>query len=161
MKQVAHPRPRLTVARLMRWIASVAVSLAVLRPGVPAFLVLLAPLCWAALAYSVASVLFPRLFVERPLYAVLIDARPVRYPVGLWAMSGGQPIRVELVACGQEEAPADAPEVGERYLDGRDYLCVSTAEDAERLDIGGPGVHIIRHPIFGPCRVRPATGRDA
>src|SRR5262245_52181027 len=139
MEQVGPRRPRVSIARVMRWIACAAISLAVLRRDVPFLVFAVAPLCWAVLAYDLSSALFPQFSVQRPPHAPLLVAdRPVRYPVGLWAMADGQPVQVELVPCRSEpDGIAHAPEVTDRYVDGRDYLCLSAAEPPEPLEIGG------------------------
>jgi uncharacterized repeat protein (TIGR04138 family) len=59
----------------MRWIVYVAVALAVLRPGGPALLLPIAPICWMLLVYDVTHALFPQFFRMQPLHVFLVADR--------------------------------------------------------------------------------------
>jgi uncharacterized repeat protein (TIGR04138 family) len=59
----------------MRWIVYVAVSLAVLRPATPPFLLPIAPLCWMLLVYELTHALFPLFFRMQPLHVFLVGDR--------------------------------------------------------------------------------------
>jgi len=75
MERVIPSRPRASLARAMRWIVYVAVSLAVLRPGGSPLLLPIAPLCWMLLVYDLTHALFPQFFRVQPLHVFLFGGR--------------------------------------------------------------------------------------
>jgi hypothetical protein len=75
MERVILSRPRVSLARVTRWIVYVAVSLAVLQPGASPLLLPIAPLCWIILVYDLTHALFPQFFRVQPLHVFLVGER--------------------------------------------------------------------------------------
>ena len=152
---------RITLARVMLWIACAAVFLASVRNPNSLASIAFGTVALAVLEGDIMFTLFrvivgagPRIGVRR------VPQQPVQTLAELWAVVDGFPIKVELTASDQgSDAPVDLAHVGDCLRDGRSLLVDFTQAEAEPLNLMDRGPVTIRHEVYGVCLVSPILAR--
>jgi hypothetical protein len=157
------PGRHISIARVMFWVACVAVFLTAIRHSHQFFGVVIAGIAVVVMWWETVATLIQLISGERPRSAGRSHRSPHKLTeADLWAMVADHPIRVELVSLRPgSRAEPEFSNVIDRTIDGRDYLGSIAGANFEPLDLFERGPVVIQHRLYGLCLAQPLAGRSS
>jgi hypothetical protein len=151
-----RPSRTISLARVMLWVACVAVILAGVRRN-QFFPALLAVTAYFVLAMDLLCVAIQFITGKRAIFVYFPRANwRVRTREPLWAIADGCPIRIELtVPIDGDLRQVDYGRVANRIIDGKTVLCDVSEGTAKPLDLMDRGPLLVYHERHGLCLVQP------